>query len=155
MTAPQPIDKVVPWLRRSAEYAAEKGIYMGMENHSKGISGQPELCVELVEKVGSPYFGILYEPHNLMHHSGTDYRAALEIMKEHVVHCHFKDGAPTASGEYGFTMMGEGDIDFPWIVEQLEAAGYEGDYALEYELPVLKPEEGLKPFYEKFVAMFG
>ena len=75
-------------------------------------------------------------------------------MKEHVVHCHFNDGAPTASGEYGFAVMSEGEIDFPWIVEQLETAGYEGDYALEYEIPSLEPEEGLKTFYEKFVEMF-
>jgi len=33
----------------------------------------------------------------------------------------------------------EGAIDFPWIVEQLNAIGYEGDFALEYELhhPIL------------------
>jgi sugar phosphate isomerase/epimerase len=152
---PETLDKVAPWLKRCAEYAAEKNIIMGMENHSAGLSGQPELCVELAEKVGSPFFGVLYEPHNLIHHSGTDYRAALEIMKEHVVHCHFKDGAPTASGEYGFTMMGEGVIDFPWIMEQLDAIGYEGDVALEYEVEEVPPEEGLKQFSEAFAAMMG
>ncbi|MCK4820789.1 sugar phosphate isomerase/epimerase, partial [bacterium] len=118
---PKTLDKIVPWFQKSAEYAAKKNIYMGLENHSAGLSGQPELCVELAEKVGSPFFGVLYEPHNLIHHAHADYRASLEIMKEHIIHCHFKDGAPTPSGEYGFTMMGEGKIDFPWIMEQLDA----------------------------------
>ncbi|MCK5093104.1 MAG: sugar phosphate isomerase/epimerase [Spirochaetes bacterium] len=150
---PGTLDKIVPWLQRSAAYAAEKNIYMVIENHSAGLSGQPKLCVELVEKVGSRFFGVLYEPHNLIHHARTDYRASLEIMKEHIVHCHFKDGAPTSGGEYGFTMMGEGKIDFPWIMEQLDAVGYEGDFALEYEVEEVPPEEGLKQFFEAFVAM--
>ena len=152
---PAKLDKLVPWLQQSAEYAEAHGIYMGLENHSKGISGQPDLCLELCEKVGSRFFGILYEPHNLIHHSGTDYRVALEVLKEQIVHCHFKDGAPTASGEYNFTMMGEGDIDFPWIMAELDAVGYEGDYSLEYEVPEVPPEEGLYQFYEAFARILA
>ena len=90
-----------------------------------------------MEKVGLPFFGVLYEPHDLIHHANIGYRVALEIMKKHIVHCHFKDGALTSSGEYGFTMMEEGEIDFPWIMEQLDAVRYEGDVA---------PEVGLKQF---------
>jgi sugar phosphate isomerase/epimerase len=165
---PETLDKMVPWFQRGAEYAAERNIYMGFENHnanaylglgtdSIGIAGQPELCVELVEKVGSPYFGVLYEPHNLMAEAVFDYRTALEIMKDHIVHCHFKDGAPTGDGYpagdgYGLTPMGEGEIDFPWIVEQLEAVGYDGDFTLEYEIH-RDLEAGLKQFYEAFAAM--
>jgi len=150
---PVTLDKVVPWFKRAAEYAAEKGIYMGVENHSAGIAGTPELCVELAEKVGSPYFGVLYEPGNLMHDTGTDYRAALETMKDHIVHCHFKDCKPVGDG-YEMQQMGEGAIDFPWIMGQLDAARYRGDVALEYELHSPGPEEGLKRFYDDFAAMF-
>jgi sugar phosphate isomerase/epimerase len=151
---PKTLDKSVPWFRRSAEYAAEKNMYMALENHGDGIAGQPELCVELAEKVGSPYFGMVYEPHNLMAEGGVDYRYALEVMKDHIVHVHFKDGAPTDEG-YGLTLMGEGEIDFPWIMEQLDALGYDGDIALEYELHTPPPETGLKQFYEALAAMMG
>lgn len=150
---PESLDKVVSWYKKVVEYAAEKNIILGMENHSAGLSSRPELCVELVEKIGSPYFGILYEPHNLAYHGGQDYRAALEMMKEYIVHCHFKDGSPIGDGKWNYTMMGEGSIDFPWIVEQLEAVGYTGEYALEYEIPDLEPEVGLKPYYEAFVEL--
>jgi sugar phosphate isomerase/epimerase len=151
---PETLDKVVPWFKRTAEYAAEKNVYMAFENHSAGIAGTPELCVELAEKVGSPYFGVLYEPGNLMFDTGTDYRVALETMKEHIVHCHFKDCKPISEG-YEMQHFGQGAIDFPWIVEQLNAAGYEGDFALEYELHHPEAEEGLRKFYEDFLAMFG
>jgi sugar phosphate isomerase/epimerase len=151
---PDTIDKIVPWFKRAAEYAEEKRIYMGIEHESAGsISGTPELLRQLVEKVGSPYLGVLYEPGNLMYVCGVDYRRALEVLKDIVVHCHFKDCRPVGD-EYEFQMMGEGDIDFVWIVEQLEAAGYEGDYSLEYELHDPGPATGLRMFYDKFVAVF-
>ena len=89
--------------------------------------------------------------------SKFDYRIALEIMKDHIVHCHFKDGVPGGDGYpagdgYGLTLMGEGEINFPWIVEQLGAVRYDGDFALEYEIH-REPEVGLKQFYDAFAAM--
>ena len=150
---PDTIDKIVPWFKRAAEYAAEKKIYMGFENGFADLAGTPKLCVELVEKVGSPYFGVLYEPGNLLHDTGTDYRAALKTMKDHVVHCHFKDCKPVGDG-YEFQHFGDGVIDFPWIIEQFDAQGYEGDIALEYELPTPKSEIDLKKYYNDFAALF-
>lgn len=151
---PKTLDKIVPWFQRAAEYANEKKVYMGLENHSAGIAGTPKLCVELAEKVGSPFFGVLYEPGNIMHQMNTDYKAALDTMKEYVVHCHFKDWAPSK----GYTMLGEGAIDFPWIVEELDKVGYDGDFALEYELPTpldtRDAETGIKKFFEAFASFF-
>jgi sugar phosphate isomerase/epimerase len=148
---PACIDLVAPWFQRAAEYAAEKQVYMGVENHGGGISGSPERCVELAQKVGSPFFGVLYEPYNLANH-GTEYRSALHAMRDHIVHVHFKDGRPSGS-KYELTMMGEGEIDFPWIVEQLDALGYEGHLALEYEVKTVPPETGLSRWYEAYAAM--
>jgi sugar phosphate isomerase/epimerase len=148
------LDKIVPWFKLAAGYAAEKNIYLGIENHSDGIAGTPELVTELVEKVGSPFLGVLYEPGNLMHDTGTDYRTALEIMKDMIVHCHFKDCKPVGGGGYEMQHFGEGQIDFPWIMEQLDAVGYAGDVALEYELHVPGPEDGMKKFYHDFAALF-
>ena len=37
---------------------------MGIENHGGAISGNPEACAELYDKVGSKYAGVLYEPCN-------------------------------------------------------------------------------------------
>ncbi len=150
---PGTIDRIVPWFKRAAEYAAEKKVYMAFENEASGISGTPKLCVELAEKVNSPYFGILYEPGNLMHDTGTDYKAALKTMIKHVVHCHFKDCKRVGQG-YEMQHFGQGAIDFPWIVEQLNAAGYKGDFALEYELHSPEPEIGVKKFRDDFMALF-
>ncbi|MCU0502343.1 MAG: sugar phosphate isomerase/epimerase [Anaerolineae bacterium] len=149
--SPACLDRIVPWFQRSAEYAANYGVCMGFENHGGGISGQPKLCAELSNKVGSRYFGVLYEPCNLMH-AGVDYRYALHIMHEHVTHVHLKDGIFTLQG-FQHTMLGQGQVDFPWILSQLTAMHYRGDLALEYELQEPPAEAGLPQWYEAGVAL--
>ncbi|MEM7132793.1 MAG: sugar phosphate isomerase/epimerase family protein [Chloroflexota bacterium] len=144
---PKMIDRITPWLQQAATYGATKQVYMGFENHGGPLGGDPEQCRILCAKVDSPYFGVLYDPCNLMG-AGTDYRSALEIMKEHIAHVHFKDGKVDDHG-FSRTMLGEGDIDFGWILEQLDQIGYDGHIATEYELPDPAPEEGLRIWYEQ------
>lgn len=145
---PAKIDQITPWLQQAAEYAAVKQIYMGFENHGGPLCGDPEQCRTLCANVGSPYFGVLYDPCNLMG-AGTDYRTALDIMQDHVTHVHFKDGITNQDG-FRRTMLGEGGIDFGWIMQRLDAIGYAGHIATEYELPDPAPEEGLRIWYETY-----
>ncbi len=71
------IDTLVPPFQQSAEMAEAIGVYLGIENHGTEISGNPEVCLEICQKVGSEHFGILYEPCNLMA-TGTDYKEAFD-----------------------------------------------------------------------------
>ena len=66
---------------------------------------------------------------------------------------HFKDCKPV-DNICQMQHFVQGVIDFPWIVEQLEASGYEGDYSLEFELHNVKPESGIKQFRRDFAALF-
>ncbi len=142
---PANIPQITPWFRRSAEVAAAAGVYMGFETHGGGISGNPERSVELCRAVGSPYFGVLYDPCNIMH-SGLDYRLALWTMREHITHVHFKDAEVTREG-FRLTMLGQGQVDFRWCMEMLDALGYQGHWALEYELKQPAPEVGLPKWF--------
>jgi len=80
-------DRIVPYFQRGAEYAESKDIYMGIENHGGAISGNPEVLVDLYNQVGSKYFGVLYEPANLMA-AGVEYKSAFDIMRNCIVHIH-------------------------------------------------------------------
>lgn len=147
---PTNVDKIVPYFKESAEYAAKMNVYMGMENHKGSIAGNPELAAEVSRKVGSKYFGVLYEPCNLMH-GGVDYKEAFKIFKDHIVHIHVKDGA-VREGKFGRTMLGEGQVDVEWVVHGMNAIGYKGDFALEYEICDLVPiETGLPKWLEYFM----
>jgi sugar phosphate isomerase/epimerase len=154
---PRSMDRIVPWFRRSADYAAQRGIYMGFENHGGGISGNPDLCRELATRVASPFFGVLYEPYNLME-AGVDYQTALHTMGQWIVHVHFKDGVSTKDG-FRMTHLGQGEIDISGIIQALSNLGYDGDFALEYDPhavpvePLDPPEAGLRTWYDALVTM--
>lgn len=136
---------------------------MGFENHGGEISGSPANCKMLCERVGSKMFGVLYDPCNLMQ-AGTDYRHALSVFGRYITHVHLKDGKPSANGTWERCGLGEGVIDFPWLIAQLETLGYTGDYAVEFELNgggkndemarlALEPTRGLKHWHHVFRGM--
>ena len=153
---PAKLDKYVHWLKRCAAYAEDKGILMATENHDAGIMGTPELLVELFEKVGSPNVGVIYEPYNLMEQASYDYRKAFEVMREHILHVHFKDGKLMADKRnYEPVLMGAGELDFRWVMKRLKEIGYEGEIALEYEVADVPPEDGVKQFYSAFKHMMS
>jgi sugar phosphate isomerase/epimerase len=146
---PAVIGRIAPLFQESAQYAASRGIYLGMENHQGSLAGLPDACVELCERVGSDHFGILYEPCNLMH-AGVDYKAVFDGFAPWIVHIHVKDGR-WAGDKFQATHLGDGEIDYPWIVGEMRAMGYQGDYALEYEICEVEPlETGLPRWLEYF-----
>jgi sugar phosphate isomerase/epimerase len=133
------IPRLIPFFRRAAAYAADKGIGLGMENHMGSIAGNPDAVMSLVRAVGSPCFGILFEPANLVQ-CGIDYYSAYATFRGCIVHIHVKD-CHMGVGQYERCMLGDGMIDYPWLVGALEADGYRGDYALEYEIEKMVPIE--------------
>ncbi|NOY81987.1 MAG: sugar phosphate isomerase/epimerase [Kiritimatiellaeota bacterium] len=149
---PAIVEPLVPLFREAADYAEEKEVGLGMENHKGSIAGCPEVCMELVRRVGSPFFGVLYEPANLMQ-AGVDYRQAYETFRGAIVHVHVKDSR-VRGGRYERTVLGRGDVDIPWIVSRLAEDGYRGDFALEYEIGDKVPiEHGLPRWFEYFAAI--
>jgi len=134
------IDTLVPSFKDAAEIAERDGIWMGIENHGTEISGTPEACLEISEKVGSKHFGILYEPSNLMA-ANVDYKDAFDIFQDHIVHVHIKDGNYNDEGKWERCMLGDGVIDVKWVWDNVEALGYKDEYALEFEVGQIEPVE--------------
>lgn len=151
---PVMIPRLVPWLQKAAEYGRSRGVKLGIENHHGKISGSPEHCRELVDAVGLPqWFGVLYDPANLLS-AGADYQKALDLLSDCIVHVHLKDGT-TERNSQKTTMLGEGMIDTPWLLRQLEEIGYDGHLTLEYEVETTKAEVGLKMWLDQVRAMMA
>lgn len=150
---PAMIDRIAPLLAESAAHAELMGVLLGMENHRGSIAGNPEDAVALCEAVGSPWFGVLYEPCNLLS-KGEDYREAFDTFSDWIVHVHVKDGKRMEDGSFQRVHLGEGEVDPAWVIEALEGIGYTGDYALEYEIPDIEPvETGLRKWVESFAGI--
>ena len=151
------LDKMIPWLKEMTNYAQQKGITMVCENEDIGILGQPRKLVEMCNKVGSDHIGVLYEPLNLVVESGVDYKEAFEIMRDVIKMVHLKDAYyDPIRRTYIPTLFGEGEMDYRWVVDRLNAIGYKGNIGLEYEVEGYRAEKGAKQYldgYKKLVGM--
>lgn len=148
---PAVIDKVAPHYRAVMAEAEAAGVYLVMENHRGSLAGEPALALRLCEAVGSDHFGVLYEPCNLLQ-AGTDYKVAFSTFRDWVKHIHLKDGRWTERG-FERCHLGEGEVDLGWCLAAMEGIGYDGDYALEYEIPEVEPVDSGLVRWREFIEL--
>ncbi len=112
---------VVDVLKAAAEYAGEKGVILGLENHG-GITLRAERIIEIVNKVDSPWVGINLDTGNFRE---EPYRQ-IEMALPYAVNAQFKT-------EMHYAGNRREQSDWERIVRLFAAAGYKGYLALEYE----------------------
>jgi sugar phosphate isomerase/epimerase len=111
---------VVEVLKRSSDYAATKGVILGLENHG-GITEKAETIIGIVSKVKSPWVGVNLDTGNFR----TNVFPQIEQLAKFAVNVQVKadmseDGVRKPS-------------DWDRILGVLARAGYKGYLALEYE----------------------
>ncbi len=103
-------------------YAAQKGVYIGLENHG-GVTAKAEGLLEIVSKVNAKSFGINFDSGNFK--STDDPYAEMAMIAPYAINAQVKvDIYP--GGKHELT-------DFPRVIKILKDANYSGWVALEYE----------------------
>lgn len=142
--------------RRIAEYAQTKGIKTTVENH--GFFCQDSDRVErLYNAVNHPNFGLLVDIGNF---TCADEKPEIAVSRVapyaayvHVKDFHIKSAEGTNPGEGFFTsrngtylrgaVIGHGNVPVQQCLRTLKKAGYDGNYAIEFE-GIEHPMTGLK-----------
>ena len=112
---------VVSVLKRASEHAARSGVILGLENHG-GITDWADRIVEIVRKVDSPWVGVNLDTGNFK----RDSYAQCEKLVPYAVNVQLKVEVRDAEGK-------EQPSDWPRFLKMLNAGGYKGYVALEYE----------------------
>jgi sugar phosphate isomerase/epimerase len=120
-TVEQGIHWTVETLKVACEYAGKKGITLGVENH-EGITQNADVCIELVQRVDSPYLGINLDITNFIATPHADAYAQIEATLPYATHSHIRD--VFANGQAV-------DLDRVWPL--FAAANYKGFMSAEYE----------------------
>jgi L-ribulose-5-phosphate 3-epimerase len=118
-------DQAAGWvaeiLKRAADYAGSRGVFLGLENHG-GITLMAKRIISIVQAVNHPWVGINLDTGNFR----SDPYAQIEACLPYAVNSQFK-----------VTVRYEDDrreaCDWERIVKMFAAAGYRGYVALEYE----------------------
>jgi sugar phosphate isomerase/epimerase len=118
---PQAIAWAVEVLKRSAEYAAGKGILLGVEDDG-GLTTTAEATVEIVKQTDSPWVGINLDTGNFPKNGYSQVALCLP----YALNVHFKT---TIGGEDGTKQK----ADWDRLLGMFAKAGYKGYVSLEYE----------------------
>ena len=136
------IDILVEWFKEAVKVAEEYDVKLAVENHIDYTSDE---CVELLERVDSPYLGLNLDTGNFLRLL-DDPVEGTEKLANKVLATHIKDLKPVkglnATEWYFFssTPVGDGLVDNQKIAQLLYDANYQGFLAVE--------TDSLHPDYE-------
>ena len=115
------LDRCVEGLQECLKYAAQKGVFLALENHG-GITATADQLLAIVKRIDSPWFGINFDSGNFF--EGDPYEQLAKI-------------APyTVNAQIKTEMKIDGQkqpADLARIIKILQDAHYRGYIVLEYE----------------------
>jgi sugar phosphate isomerase/epimerase len=112
-------DWVVEVMRPASDYAAEKGVTLGIESHH-GITTMASDIIEILHRVNSPYAGCNLD---ITHFSNDPY-AQIEALIPYATMTHIRDH---------FDKPKQEPIDLERVWRMFAKAGYQGFMAAEYQ----------------------
>ncbi len=118
----QGVQWVVETMKPACDYAAGKGITLGIEDHH-GITARAEQVLEILRRVDSPYAGINLDISNFEVDSADEQYRQIEMTVPYATHTHIRDR---------FTKTHE-PIDMERVWKIFAKAGYKGYMSAEYE----------------------
>lgn len=122
-TLSEATDWVVEAMKAASDYAAPKGIMLGLEDHV-GVSQRADVCLEIMRRVNTPYVGINLDITHFIATPTEDRYAQIAACIPYATVSHirplFDDGTP---------------IDLDRVFGMYAAAGHKGFMSLEYEPP--------------------
>jgi len=117
------LDRCVEGLQESLKYAAEKGVFLALENHG-GITGTADQLLAIVKRLDSPWLGINLDSGNFSYGGGDPYEQLARIAPY----------AVNAQIKTEIKIDGKSQpADLGKIVKILKDAHYRGYLVLEYE----------------------
>jgi sugar phosphate isomerase/epimerase len=116
------IDWVVESMKVASDYSAKKGITLGLEDH-QGVTQTSDVCLEIMQRVNSPYAGINLDITNFIVTPTQDAYAQIAACLPYAtgnihIRDHFYDHTPV-------------DMDRVW--KMFAQAGHQGYVSAEYE----------------------
>jgi sugar phosphate isomerase/epimerase len=125
------VDRLIAPMRRAADYAGERGVRLGLENHGD-LRVADVLAV--LERVGRPdVLGVTLDNVNLIR-LGDDMADGTRALAPHTFLVQLKDHRPGDATVWGgpeCTTLGEGVADLDGLIRILADSGYDGAVCVE------------------------
>lgn len=140
---------LVESMRLLGDEAGRHHVKLVIENHFNTMTVSARQSIDLSREINHPAVGILYDQANLAFTGQEDYQTAIPLQQEKVYYMHVKD-LKFKENSQGFVssdvshpkeeernvitrIVGEGELDWPSILNAVKGRGYDGWLSLEYE----------------------
>jgi sugar phosphate isomerase/epimerase len=129
-------DEVMRRTRAMVQLAEAGGIVLLHENEKDIFGDTPERVVDLMTTIDSPNYRAIFDPANYVQCGIKPATEAFPLVKEFTEYIHCKDAIyPTSGEELGEVVpSGEGDGQFPELLQALKEHGFEGFLSIEPHL---------------------
>jgi len=139
------VDWVVESMKAACDYSAKKGITLGLEDH-EGVTQTSDVCLEIMQRVNSPYASINLDITNFIATPTQDPYAQIAACLPYStgnihIRDHFYDHSP---------------VDMERVWQMFAHAGYQGYVSAEYEVSFsdsLPPSTGVPKLLETIKAL--
>lgn len=115
------IDWVVETMKAACDYSGEKGIMLGLEDHD-GVTQSADRCLEIMQRVNSPFAGINLDITNFIDTPTQDAYAQIAACLPYATNTHIRDRFPDGT-----------PVDMDRVWQMFVRAGHQGYMSAEYE----------------------
>ncbi|HEX5444994.1 MAG TPA: sugar phosphate isomerase/epimerase family protein [Pirellulales bacterium] len=122
------LGRLVAGLEPALDYARGKNVVIGFEPEPGMLIDTMARYEELDRQIGHPLFQLTLDIGHLHCLGETPIAAQIHRWQKRLVNVHIED---MRAGVHEHLMFGEGEIDFPPVLEALAASGYEGGVHVE------------------------
>lgn len=88
----------VPWARRAADEAGERGITLAHQTHIGTLFETVDSALDVLARISSPHFGVTYEASNLLVCGSAWGRGAVTRLAPHIVNVYLQNWWPHEHG---------------------------------------------------------
>lgn len=129
---PETEEKIVDAFAEPAMIAEHEGVILGLENEHACYLGTGAQVGRVLAELNTPAVRAIWDPGNAFMDGESPFPTGYEAVKEFITHVHVKDAAMRAGTTTPqWTVVGEGQIDYPSQIAALRADGYSGYLSLE------------------------
>jgi sugar phosphate isomerase/epimerase len=141
-------DEVMRRMKALVQEAKHSAVVLLHENEKDIYGDNGERCLELMQECGSPRLRTAFDPANFVQCGVRPMTDAYPLLAPYIEYIHVKD----ALFENGKVVpAGEGDGEWPQLIEQLKQTGFSGFMSLEPHLQTAEQFQGFSG-PERFVA---
>jgi sugar phosphate isomerase/epimerase len=138
-------DLLVERLTKLCDYAATRGVTIGIEPHVSDVLETPERALELLDLIRRPNLKVTFD---ISHFNvqGIPIEQSVSLMAPVACFTHVKDESGRVP-DFQFLIPGEGEFDYVRYLRAMHQAGWTGDIGVEISLMVQR-----RPNYDPWAA---